>query len=135
MASDFKIGTDTSSNFYALDAILDSDVYPGDPDWSFRPYSVSTKLNSGLFQGNGFPIAKWRWNAMNNEDRETLKAYVSTALSASLYIQTATNTSSSGVIQFKKYSCIMNWSDQDEDFQADKTIGLIVIFTHLVYIP
>lgn len=134
MASSFKIGTDTSTNFFTLDDLFD-EPYPGDPDWSFQPYSVITRLANGHLQGNGFPIAKWRWNAMNDADRELLKAYVQDDLSAEVYIKTATNLTSGGVTTFKEYSCIMNWPDTDEDFQADKVIGLILIFTHLVEVP
>lgn len=131
--SDFKIGLTTSVyDFLPLDQFLNTsqDI---DPDWSFQPYSASVRLGDGTLQGNGFPVAKWRWNGMSDAHRQLLKSLVGSNLSAQVYIQTATNdVDAYDAIVFKTFECIMNWPTEDEDFQADKVLGLILTFTHLV---
>jgi hypothetical protein len=114
-----------------LDSIFVSDGSI-DPDWSFQPYSRSIRLGDGQLKGQGFPIAKWRWNGLSDYNRETLRDFVGSNLSATVFIRTATNETNSGDIVYKNYEAIMNWSDQDEDFQIDKVLGLILVFTHLV---
>lgn len=132
MPSEFKIGSaNTIYDFLPLDEVF-QEPSPGDPDWSFQPYSTSVRLADGTLQGNGFPIAKWRWRGMNDIDRETLRDFVGSNLSAEIYIRTATNETSSGAIVYKSFFGIMNWTDTDEDFQGDKVLDLIIIFTHLV---
>jgi hypothetical protein len=130
MASDFMIGTDLVYSFLPLDEILTETQ--GDPDWSFQPYSQTQRAGNGQLKGHGFPVAKWRWNAIADIDREALKDFVGADLSAELYIRTATNETADGVITFKTFSCILNWPSEDEDFQADKVLGLILIFSHLI---
>jgi hypothetical protein len=133
MSSNFKIGTANNIyDFLPLDEIF-GEPSPGDPDWSFQPFSTSVRLANGILQGNGFPVAKWRWNGMSDPDRQLLRDVVGSNLSAEVYIRTATNEVDDvyGTIVFKAYSCIMNWTDTDEDFQGDKVLGLIITFTHL----
>lgn len=133
MSSEFMIGLTTSVyDFLPLDTLLDTTASI-DPDWSFQQFSTSIRLGDGTLKGVGFPIAKWRWNIMEDLNRQALKAFVGSDLSAQLYIRTATNdVDSYGDIVFKSYSCIVNWPDTDEDFQADKVLGLILVFTHLI---
>jgi hypothetical protein len=133
MSSLFKIGLTTSVyDFLSLDQFLSTsrDI---DPDWSFQPFSGSVRLGDGTLFGTGFHVAKWRWNGMEDLHRQTLKELVSPGLSGPVYIQTATNdVDIYNSIVFKTYACVMNWPTEDEDFQADKVLGLILTFTHLV---
>jgi hypothetical protein len=133
MPSEFKIGTaNTIYDFLPIDTLLNTSQGI-DPDWSFRPYSTSVRLANGQLQGNGFPIAIWRWNALSLANRQVLRDLITTGLSASMYIRTATNdVDVYGDIVYKSFSCIMTWTDQDEDIQADSDLGVILTFTHLV---
>lgn len=127
---DFRIGT-TLGGMQTLDSILIAEGSV-DPDWSFQPYSQSIRLGSGQVKGQGFSIAKWRWNIMSDDNREVLRDFVGDELSATVYIRTATNETIDGEIVYADFQAIMNWPDQDEDFQSDKVLSLIIIFTHLV---
>lgn len=133
MPSEFKIGTaNTIYDLLPLDQLLNTSRGV-DPDWSFQPYSTAVRLGDGRLQGNGFPIAKWRWNAMSEEWRQILKDLIGADLSGAIYIRTATNeVDVYGDRVYKVFSCILNWPDTDEDFQTDKVMQLILTFTHLV---
>lgn len=133
MASEFKIGTANNVyDFLPLDTVLNT-TDAVDPDWSFQPYSVATRLGNGILHGNGFPIAKWRWNGLVEEHRQTLKDLIGDDLSAAGYIRTATNeVNVYGDRVYKAFSCIMEWMETDEDVQTDKVLGLIMTFTQLV---
>lgn len=133
MSSNFMAGI--ANDIYSLlplDQLLTGLDDP-DPDWSFQPYSTSVRLANGIKQGNGFPIIQWRWNIMDDIDREILRAMIAPNLSGPVFIRTATNeVDIYGAIVFKTYSCIMNWTDTDEDLQADKVQHLLLTFTHAV---
>jgi hypothetical protein len=134
MPSEFKIGTaNTLYDFLPLNELLDTSQGI-DPDWSYQPFSASVRLANGILQGNGFPQAIWRWNAMDLANRQILRNLIGTNLSAAMYIRTATNEVDDVYedIIYKAFSCIMNWPDEDEDIQADNTVGLVITFTHLV---
>jgi hypothetical protein len=134
MASNFKIGA-TLETMQELDAILAGD-FEVDPDWSFAPYSTSVRLGNGQQKGMGFPIARWRWNGMDMTNRELLRNFVGSDLSATVYIQTATNETEElygeDEVVFRTYEAIMNWPNQDEDFQASAVVSFVLIFTHLI---
>lgn len=130
MASEFKIG-DTLLGIESLDEILESEISI-DPDWSFQAYSTNIRLGNGLLKGMGYPVIRWRWRAMSDANREILKEFVGSNLSAPIYIRSATNETNEGAITFATYYGVMNWPAQDEDFQADKILDLVIIFTHLV---
>ena len=133
MPSDFKIGTaNTIYDLLPIDELLNTSQAI-DPDWSYQPFSVSVRLGDGTLQGNGFPVAKWRWNGMTEVRRQVLKDLIGANLSGTVYIRTATNELDVyGDRVYKVFSCVMNWPDTDEDFQTDKVLGLILTFTHLV---
>lgn len=136
MASNFQIATTLGAlSSGALDSILSTQSGDVDPDWSFQPYAQSIRLGNGKTKGQGFPIAKWRWNGMEDVNREVFKAFVGSNLSTDIYIKTATNETLSGLVTFKRYLCVMNWPQADEDFQADKVLSFILTFTHMVYQP
>jgi len=133
MPSEFKIGTANNIyDFLPLDTLLNTSEGV-DPDWSFQPYSTSVRLANGILRGNGFPVAVWRWNGLSLTHRQVLRDLIGTDLSAAMYIRTATNEIDIyGDLVFQAYSCIMNWTDQDEDIQADSDLGVVITFTHLV---
>lgn len=127
----FQIGT-TLLGIEPLEDIFTPD--PGDvfdPDWSFQPFATSIELADGTVKGQGFPIAKWRFNHISEENREVLKDFCPN-LSALVYIETPTNESDLYGTVFKQYQAVMRWTDTDEDKAADRTLGMIITFTHLI---
>lgn len=127
----FQIGT-TLGGIEPLEDIFTPD--PGDvfdPDWSFSPFAGSVELSDGTVKGVGFPIAKWRFNHLTEVNRAELRE-LCPGLSAVVYIETATNESDLYGTVFKQYQAVMRWTPEDEDKAADRTLGFIVTFTHLI---
>jgi hypothetical protein len=87
-------------------------------------------LGNGLKQGQGFPIAIWRFNQLSNANRQVLKT-LCPGLSAEVYIQTKTNELDGSDLEWKVFKCIMNWTPEDEDKQANRTLAVVLTFTHL----
>ncbi len=129
----FRIGTSTGT-FPTLISILPNYGKPIYPDWSYLPFSGVDKLGSAKLRGQGFAVVKWRWNIIHDIHRETLRAYCpSPALSADpVFIYTPVNETSSGAKTWKAFQTVMNWTPEDENKQAGKTLGLIIVFTNLV---
>jgi hypothetical protein len=128
-----KFQISTTSTLSDLDSVLSNMDIPLEPDWRYQPYSTAIKLADGTFQGNGFPIIKWNLNHISLSNREILRETYcpAPALSkADIYINTPITETDTGVLMWKTFKCILNWSDQEEDFQADKDLGLLLIFTH-----
>lgn len=131
--SEFKIGATTSVyDFLPIDQLLPNADVPIDPDPSFQPYAAITPLGDGLNEGNGFPIAIWRFNHLSRVHRAILKTLCPGA-SANLYIRTPTNELDAYDLPvFKSFACIMHWPPEDEDIQIDQVLSLVFRFTHLV---
>lgn len=131
MPEQFMIGSE--NNIYdllPLDDIFSPAGGAWDPDWSFQPFAASVELGSGLTQGHGFPVAIWRWNQLSNVNREALRE-LCPGLSAIVYINTKTNETSSGAETWGTFRAVMNWTPEDEDKQADRTLGVVIRFTML----
>lgn len=132
MALEYRIGTSTDIyEFELLSDILPNHGKPVDPDWSYRPYANSVKLGNGHDKGMGYPSATWRWNQLPDAAREVLRT-LCPGLSSNVYIRTPINETSSGVKTWKTFQAIMHWTPEDEDKQAGRTLGIVVVFTHLV---
>jgi hypothetical protein len=132
---EFMIGLE--NNIYDLLPLSElfspeGDVF--DPDWSFQDFAESQELNDGTVKGQGFPVAKWRFNHISNENREILRAFCP-GLSAVVYIQTKTNETASGVETWGIFRAVMRWMDTDEDKAASETLGVLLTFTHLELEP
>jgi hypothetical protein len=134
MTSEFQLGlTDDIYSFLPLDQLLtpNQDI-PVDPDWSFKEFSSAVHLGDGTIQGNGFPSAIWRWNHLSLEHRSILRT-LCPALSVSCFIRTATGELDVyGDLEFKSFSAIMIWPEEDEDIQPQDVLSLVLRFTHLV---
>jgi hypothetical protein len=133
MAEDtFMIGL--ANNIYDLLPVSDLFSPAGevfDPDWSFQDFAGSVDLNDGTTQGQGFPLAKWRWNHISEENRAVLRGFCP-GLSARVFIHTRTNELDIyGVAVWETFAAVMKWTDTDEDKAADETLGMILTFTHL----
>jgi len=132
MASEFKLGlTNDIYSFFPIDELLPNVNIPNDPDWSFKQFATAVTLGDGAVQGNGFPVAIWRWNHMSVEHRAILKA-LCPALSVSCFIRTATNELDDDELEFKVFSAIMVWPEEDEDIRVRKVLSFVLRFTHLV---
>jgi hypothetical protein len=130
MTDTFQIGA--TSSMSDLETVLGS-IVPVEPDWSYRPFSTNVKLQSGVTQGNGFPVVKWRFNHLSQSDRETLRetyCAVPNLSKTGVYIHTPITETNSGVLIWKTFKCILNWPPEEEDFQADQILGFILTFTH-----
>lgn len=131
MTDTFQIGT--SSIVSDIETIMTTLGGVLEPDWSYKPYSVTVKLNNGLNQGNGFPVIKWRFNHLSQANREVLRETycpVPDLSKADIYIHTPITETESGVLVWETFKCVLNWPDEEEDFQADQDLGLILTFTH-----
>ena len=133
MADDtFYIGLSTS----IYDFLPVSDLFTPaggayDPDWSFQDFASSVETNDGMIIGQGFPVAKWRFNHISEENRAVLRT-LCPGLSASVYIHTKTNERDIYGEVWGTFSAVMRWMDTDEDKAANETLGMILTFTHLV---
>lgn len=132
MPTEFRIGTSTSVyDFILLTDLLPNYGKPIDPDWSFKPYASVAKLGNGHDKGMGFPSAVWRWNQLHDKQREILRT-LCPGLSSNVYIRTPVNETSSGAKTWKNFQAIMHWTPEDEDKQVGRTLGIVLLFTHLV---
>lgn len=130
MPDTFGIGTSISVT--DLDVLL-SAITPIEPDWSYRPFSSVVLLQSGISQGNGFPIIKWRFNQIEQSHREILRETycpVPKLSNSGIYIRTPISETDAGVLIWEIFKCVMNWPTEEEDFQANRELGLVLTFTH-----
>ena len=129
--SEFKIGT-TLGGMQTLETIFSPGGSVFDPDWSYQEFAGAIRLADGTVKGQGFPIAKWRFNHISNDNRDALRGLIP-SLSALLYIRTPTNEIDIyGDIVFENFQAVAEWSPNDEDKAADRTLGFILTFTHLI---
>src|SRR5512142_323364 len=98
MSYDFRLANLSDSNparWASLDALLGYMGKPVDPQWTYEPYSSYANLGDGTRRGLGFPVATWHWQFLRDTQREALRA-LCPGLSASVYVRTLTNETSSG---------------------------------------
>ena len=102
-----------------------------EPEIIPKPYQEAVRLGSGGKKGKGFPSQTWRWAALTNDQRATLRGYCA-AESADIAIETIDPEDYTTTVQ---YNGIVHWPDE-EDPQVLKTIGFVLTFTNLVeYTP
>jgi hypothetical protein len=130
MTDTFQISN--TSTLADLETVLNT-VFPVSPDWTYKPFSTTVKLANGLTQGNGYPVIKWRFNHIELSHRETLRENfcpVPALSKSSVYIHTPITETDSGALIWKTFKCILNLTIEEEDFQADRDLGLLLTFTH-----
>jgi hypothetical protein len=99
------------------------------PKSTFRPFSDTKTLGSGLVRGVGFPVATWTWAVIDRAERDALRAFCS-GQSAAVYIKTKTMESSD---TYKTFSAIMVWNTQAEERDTGhKRVNLSITFQALV---
>jgi hypothetical protein len=129
--SEFKIGT-TLGGMQALETIFSPGGSVFDPDWSYQPFAGAIRLADGTIKGQGFPVAKWRFNHISNDNRDALRSLIP-GLSALLYIRTPTNEIDIyGDIVWGSFQAVAEWTPEDEDKAAAETLGFVLTFTHLI---
>lgn len=131
----FRIGLTNDAYLFSLSELFTptGDVF--DPDWSFQDFAEAQELNDGTVKGQGFPIAKWRFNHISNENRAVLRS-LCPGLSARVYIETPTNEIDLyGANETGVFYCVMRWMDTDEDKAAAETLGVLLTFTHMELQP
>lgn len=118
-----------------LDQLIGVANIPTEPDASFVPQGEVVRTLSGLGYARGYASAVWHFPIVTNAQRAILKAFCSGA-SAEVYIETPTNeVDVSNDIVFIQALAIMHWTSNDEVQEADKTLGLDILFDHLAEIP
>lgn len=131
MTDNFEIGS-TLGGMQSLEEIFDASGAVWDSDWSFQPFADSIRLADGTIKGQGFPVAKWRFNHIPNRYRQELRSFIS-GLSSVVYIHTPTNeVDLYGAFIWGDFQAVAEWTPEDEDKAADETLGFIITFTHLV---
>lgn len=104
------------------------------PDAGYIPQSDAAKTLSGLTIARGYAAATWHFNALTNAQRQILKSFCP-GLSAEVYIETLTNELTvCDVDEWIQALAVVHWKPGDEEQQAGKTLGLELLFTHLVEI-
>jgi hypothetical protein len=127
----FQIGL-TADTLSDLETLLVTDGSVLEPDWSYKPFSIVYRRADGIQEGNGFPVIKWRFNILTQYQREVLRETFCAVpnLSASVFIHTPITETSSGVLQWETFQCLMHWPTEEEDFQASQDLGIVLVFTH-----
>lgn len=74
-----------------------------------EPWSVYRIAANGLEVGDGFPRCTWHFDAIHNDQKKKMDAYLGTAQSAEVYIRTTKNDRTYGY-----YKCIMHRPKPDQ---------------------
>lgn len=120
--------------WFSIDQLIGEADIPIQPDASYVPQSEVVKTLGGLTYARGFAVATWHWNGLTNAQRAILRA-ICPNQSAEVYIETSTNELTlCNDIEFVQCSAICHWPPGDEEQQSNKTLGLDLLFTHLIEI-
>jgi hypothetical protein len=119
-----------------LDQLIGQANISVNPDAGYIPQSDVAKTLSGLSVARGFAAATWQFTALTNAQRQILRSFCpAPAMSAEVYIETLTNELTvCDVDEFIQCSAILHWRPGDEEQQAGHTMGLEILFSHLVEI-
>ena len=98
-----------------LASILEAASIPYGPDIRFKDFSDFKDVEDTSRRGLGYSMATWEWQGLDDIQRYALRAYCS-ALSAQVYVRTATNeTTSAGIHVWHTYLATMLWVTEYED--------------------
>jgi len=125
------------SSLVGLETLEEIGITTGDPDASFRPFSVADKLGDGFLEGNGFPVVVWHWAALAPKEADYFYfTYIGTGLSAPIYIRTRTNRLNNEGTDYEwmTFSGIINWVEGDEILDNLHTRDVTIRFTNLIEI-
>ena len=134
MANGFKIGLlsdgPDQDAWDDLNTLLSPSGTPMDPDVDFQEFAGYVDLDDGSRRGTGLPTAVWRWSAISEEARATLRTYCP-GLSNTVYIMTLLNDTQSGEPLWGAFQAEMFWPPEGEEKDARATLGLQIDFRFL----
>lgn len=133
ISDDFMID-DTLVGLTTLTAL---GIETGDPQASYRPFSVVDRLGDGSLEGNGFPVVTWHWTALAPGEADILYAFLNGNISAPIYIRTLLNrlNMAGDNQEWATFSGFMEWMEGDENIDTLHARDITITFTHLVLIP
>jgi hypothetical protein len=87
-------------------------------------------------RGGGFPVVRWKFDALRVEQRENLRDFVPD-VTTEVYIRTPTNETVAGVRQWIDYLCLATWPQRAEIISdgVDRVDQVEIIFEHCVEVP
>jgi hypothetical protein len=113
------------------DLLGEADI-PIEPDASYRPFAEVVTTQGGGRYGRGFASAVWAFNGITPFQKFQLRE-ICPGMSADVYIETPTNDYDMyGDRIWIQARAVMNWTEGEEDIQADRTLDIEVVFTELV---
>lgn len=109
-------------------------ITTGDPDASYRPFSVIDKLGDGSDEGNGFPIVTWHWTGLLPGEADLLYEFLNGDISAPIVIRSRKNrlNMSSDDYQWQTFEGFMSWMQGDEENPALHTLNVTITFNGLI---
>lgn len=119
----------------ALQDLIGEADEPIYPEASYMPFQEAVELQSGKLRQLGYPSAVWSFTGLTAEQRYQLRQ-ICPGGSADVYIETMTNEYDvNGDRIWIQAQAIMKWQVGEEDIQADRTMNLEIVFTHMVEVP
>ena len=112
------------------DLLGEADI-PIEPDATYNQNVVA--LADGQKRLLGFPYVTWSLTLTGMQ--KYILRQICPYASASVYIETPTNNyDANGAREWTQAQAIMNWTEDEENIDADITLDIVIRFTHLVEI-
>ena len=96
------------------------------PKPEFGEFSQGIQLASGAVKGGGWSTASWKWGSITIDQRDQLKTFCPTDLSAPIYIRTWRRDGTFGY-----YEGVMVWPVEEGEHQAGRILDFTVLFQSL----
>jgi hypothetical protein len=129
----FMLGTSVGD----LQSMDELGITTGDPDASYRPFSVVDKLGDMSDEGNGFPVVTWHYAGLYPGEADIFYDFLNGNISASVVFRTRLNRLNGTVDDYlwATFSGLMSWMTGDEQNPALHTLDVTITFTGLILIP
>jgi len=117
-----------------IETLEELGITTGDPDASYRPFSVIDKLGDGSEEGNGFPVVTWHWAGLLPGEADLLYEFLSGNISAPVVLKTRLNRLNMGAsdYQWGLFGGIMSWMSGDEQNPVLHTLDVTITFSNLI---
>ena len=131
----------TISDTYMLGTTIDDiktldelGITTGDPDATYRPFSVVDKLGDGTEEGNGSPVVTWHWAGLLPGEADILYEFLNGNISAPVVLVSRLNRLNMGGDDyvFQLFSGVMTWMTGEENNPALHTLDVTITFTNLI---
>ena len=115
----------------------DLGITTGDPDATYKPFSVIDKLGDLTEEGNGFETVTWHYAGMEIGEADVLYDFLGGNISAPVVFRSRLNRLNMGRTDYlwKTFSGIMSWMSGEEDNPALHTLNVTIIFNRLEEVP